>query len=765
MKRRQTKSDTAKSRSLAIFEYILLGICLSVIALRATLTESPTIQSLVATGNFNEAVYSSCLAAVLLFCFVLWFVWNFLEGRLSYRRSGVEIGLCVFLVGSLIAGLVAPDKRLAISSVATLVGPILMALLLVQLLDSASKVKLVLAVVAALGLVNAQRSAEQFLSSNRETIAEYEKNRETQLMLHGIEPNSFQQFMFEHRIYSGGVTGFFLTRNSLASFLLLACFAVAALLVDQVRKRSGESKPIPILSCSVVAAVLLLNFAATNSKGAFIGLFFAVVMLIVWIRFGKWVKSHRRGFFLACLLLAAIAAVVVGSYGLRHGRLPGGNSMLVRWQYWRASAAMYADHPLTGVGPGAFADYYTHYKPAAALEAVTDPHNFPLSILTQYGPLGLVGFLAMILGALWKGLSVESDEGSEYIGIFRAPAIVFAFAISAVMLIIRPLTLTLPEGMTTEEKQAGIVILYLMPVFIFLIGLLLAGLGQRSVKKGGRASLTGGFLFAAVIGFLIHNLMDFAIFEPGVLTVFWALMACLVATACNRNPERSNITVRISPVVRVLSIGAGVVAIAVYLHYALIPVVRSTALIQKANTAVSVGRFDLADDLLDSASSADELSPVAAALDGRMHVYSFELDQKRNPELLLAAEEAFILAISRNAAEFKNYERLANVYVMLSETDLPSEGASWLQKAFDSAWGAVERYPGCARLRVKLARIAEQQGEIEIAIEQYEKAVEIEDSYRMQFRTIYPERVDVVSRVGEDKYHFAKDRLEALRGE
>lgn len=765
MKRRQTKADTPKSRSLAVFEYILLGICLSIIALRATLTESPAIRSLVAAGDPFDAVYSLCLSAVLTFCFVLWFVWNCLEGGFCYRRSGIEIGLGVFLVGSFIAGLVAPDKRLAISSAAVLAGPILMALLLVQLLDSASKVKLVLAVVAALGLVNAQRAAEQFLGSNRETIAEYEKDRETQLRTLGIEPNSFQQFMFEHRIYSGGVTGFFLTRNSLASFLLLASFAATVLLIDQIRNRSGESKLIPILACAVVVAVLFLNFAATNSKGAFIGLFFAAGVLVLCLRFGKWVKGHRRGLFIACLPVTILAAVAVGAYGLRHGRLPGGNSMLVRWQYWRASAAMYADHPLTGVGPGAFADYYTHYKPAAALEAVNDPHNFVLSILTQYGPLGLVGFLAMILAALWKGLSPESAKTAERERLVTRPAIVFAFAVSAVMLIVRPIILPLPDGVTHEEKQAGIVILYLVPVLVFLIGLLLTGFGQRLVKKTGRASLTGGILLAAVIGFLIHNLMDFAIFEPGVLTAFWALAACLVATACNRNPECSSAAVRLSPVARALSIGAGVVAIAGYLHYALIPVVRSTALIKKADTAVSVGRFDLAHSLLDSAYLADPLSPAAAALDGRLHVRRFESNYKQNPELLLPAKDSFIRAIGRNAVEFKSYERLADVYVMLSESDLPSEGATWLQKAFESASGAVERYPGCERLRVQLARIAEQQGKIEIAIEQYEKAVEIEDSYRMQFRTIYPERTDVVSRLGQDKYLFAKDRLKALRGE
>ncbi|MHC4741332.1 MAG: O-antigen ligase family protein [Planctomycetota bacterium] len=765
MKKKPIKSDGGKSRPLVLFEYILLGICISIIALRSTFAESPTIQPLAAASSFNEAVYSLFLSGVLIFCFVVWLVWRVVEGRFTYRRSGIEIGLGVFLAGSFIAGLVAPDKRLAISSVATLVGPILMALLLVQILDSGAKIKFVLAVVAALGIVNAQWSADQFLRSNQATIEEYEKDPEAQVRIHGIEPNSFQQFMLEHRIYSEGVAGYFLTRNSAGAFLLLASFAGIALLVDQFRNRGGERRPTHVFACGVAVGVLLLNLAVTKSKGAFIGLFFAGAVLIICLRFGDWVKGHRGSVFAACLPAAVIAFVVVGWYGVSHGRLPGGSSMLVRWQYWHASARMYAEHWLTGVGPGAFGDYYMRYKPAAALESVSDPHNFVLSFLTQYGPLGLLGFSLMILGAFWRGLGGESGERAESADTFVKPAVLLALGASIVMLVVRPIMLPLSPEATPEEKQAGIVLLYVMPALIFLIGLLIMGFGQRGSRQGGAHSLTGAFLIAGLTGFLIHNLIDFAIFEPGVLMTFWALTACLVASSCNRNLTRSSKKVRLSPVFRVLSVGAGVAAMALYLQFALMPVVRSTALIKKANAALSVDRFDLVHGILDSASSADALSPVAATLDARLHIQTFQLGQKQNPELLLVAEESLLLAISRNSVEYKNYERLTDAYVMLSESDLPSKGESWLKKALESASAAVERYPGCARLRVALARIAEQEGNIELAIEQYEKTIEIEDAYQRQFRMIYPEREDVVSRVGEDKYFFAKDRLKALRGE
>jgi hypothetical protein len=73
-----------------------------------------------------------------------------------------------------------------------------------------------------------------------------------------------------------------------------------------------------------------------------------------------------------------------------------------------------------------------------------------------------------------------------------------------------------------------------------------------------------------------------------------------------------------------------------------------------------------------------------------------------------------------------------------------------------------ELYPGCARLRIELAKVSELLGKVGTAISQYEKAIEIEDEYRAQFRKMYPEKEEVVSRVGDKKYQFAKKRLELL---
>ncbi len=56
-------------------------------------------------------------------------------------------------------------------------------------------------------------------------------------------------------------------------------------------------------------------------------------------------------------------------------------------------------------------------------------------------------------------------------------------------------------------------------------------------------------------------------------------------------------------------------------------------------------------------------------------------------------------------------------------------------------------------------------GKTDVAIKQYEEAIDIEDKYRAQFREMYPERKEIVSRLGEEKYQFAKQRLKFLTGQ
>ncbi|MHC4579831.1 MAG: O-antigen ligase family protein, partial [Planctomycetota bacterium] len=751
-------------------EYALLGLCLCVIALRVTYTEGPPMKSTTLAVNLGDSVYSLSVSAVLIFSFVLWITWSFCSKGLSYRITGMEIGLGILCAAAVVSVFVAVDKRLAVTDIAVFLAPPLMAVLLVQILDSKQKVKLVLVVIAALGAVTAYQCAEQFFVSNQLTIEQYEQAPETMLEPLGIEPGTFQQFLFEHRLYSRGVRGFFTTRNSAGSFALLALFAAMALFGGRFKNRKSDpSGWLYLFACGAIAAVILLSLVLTKSKGALIGLFFAVAVLVAVLSFSNRLKAHRRAILIASALLCIAGIWSVALYGLKNGRLPGGSSMLVRWQYWHASAKMYADHPLAGVGGGNFGHFYSQYKPAAAPESVADPHNFPLSILTQYGSLGLVGFLLMISVPLWSMTSADPPGASPKTGpsqpTFQRLATPLLIVASAALLLIRPMLMdAAPGGETFDVLVYVIVTVYVAPIAVFFIAFaLLAGplRKQQQAKNEILGTNTAVILACAVLAVSLHNLIDFAIFEPAVSTAFWATIACLVATNFQTNP-RPRIFLNPSPFSKALAVAAALAIVAAYLSYALVPVAKATARTLRANQAISMGPFDYAHQLLEEAARDDPLSAAALAFNGRLYLQRVGASGEDDQNLLLRAAACLQGAIERNGSAFKNFERLTEVYVLLAETATGKKKADWLGKALDTASEAVELYPGCGRLHFKLARIAEQVGKTDVALEHYSKAIEIEDAYRDQFRRMYPEREKVVSRLSEESYDGAQQRVEEL---
>ena len=753
-------SNFSKSKGLVFLEYILFALCLCVIAIRTTFTEGPPTPSASMQANLWDNVYSLSVSAVLLLAFACWLICGFCSKRFLYRPTGMEIGLCLFCISAVIAGFAASNKRLAITNFVTLLAPVIMAVLLVQLLDSHSKIKLLLCVIAALAVVCSYQSAEQFLSGNQMTIDQYEKAPQTILEPLGIEPNTLQHFLFEHRLYSRGVRGFFTTRNSAGSFLLMASFAAGALFIDKFKNRkSGTFKPIYLYACGAVILIILFALALTRSKGAILGLFFASALFFTFLVVGNRLKSYNKIILIACLLLFIASGCVVAWYGLTHEQLPGGNSMLVRWQYWNASAKMYADHPLTGVGPGNFTNFYPHYKPAEAIESVADPHNFPLSILTQYGPLGLIGFLAMIFIPLWK-VSFDSANSTSHSYQYQPAsgtlAIAYLIVITAALLLIRPMIMQTEIGNTFDVMLYLILTLYIAPAAVFIIGfwLLILPLHKKQHTKNEIPFANiAALLFCVILGVVLHNQIDYAIFEPPVLTTFWAMMACLIAIHSQQN-TRTPFVLKPTPIVRILMITIPLAAIWAYFNYALVPAAKSTAKIQKAQNAISTDdNFQQGCTLLIAAAEDDRLDSAASNLNGRFYLQHYLETGERQPAFLEEAEQCFLEAIARDPVNFKNYEKLSDVYDLLGR----------YQNAYDWGLKAAERYPGTERIQYQLAQIAEKLNKTDEAIEHYKKAIEIEDNFRRQFKIMYPDR-KTVSRLGEDKYKNALKRVEFLAG-
>lgn len=750
--------ENPKPAFLRRLKSLLFAVCLCVIALRCTYLES-TIDSVVnANAPLGNTAFSLLISSVLIFTAGLWAVITLFRKVPQYHRSGIGFGAAVFSVASVLAILFSTNKSASIISAATIIAPMVMAILLIQIIDSPAKIRILLWVIIALAAVATYQCLDQRNSSNRAMIDSYLRNPQQHLEAVGITPDTLQHFQYEHRLYSKDVRGFLTTGNSAGSVFLLAFFASIALMLDKAARISDKSAPPQLLCYCLMTAVIAVGLLTTKSKGAISAGVIGICMLGVYLAVGKFLRKYRTAILIICILAAVVGSAVIINYGITNGRLGGGNSMLVRWQYWISSFEMFKEHPLVGAGPAGFAGYYTHYKIPAAPETVTDPHNFVLSLLCRFGPLGLLGFLAAILLPLGKTIySAGPADGAvqkPQTGISSALIILVAASISITLLVIRPVIMADNLGRDAVEVMSVVLILYAIPVAIFLLAgwLLWASEKSSPLVSMPLCGISAAALFCGITAVLIHNLIDFAIFEPAVLTTLWAVVAAMILISQRHCGNR---LLTIGKIRRIVAIAGILIAVGMFFHLSFVPVIKSTAKIQLSYRSPPRAHIYLAE-----AAAINKYDPRPLSLNGRLSLQRYQDGPNKTDALLLQAADYFGGAIERNSADYKNYEKLCEVYKLLAEAE-GSESSPWLQKAFAAIEEAVFRYPGNSRLRVELSEIAELLGKKETAIENYRQAIKIEDDYAEQFKIMYPDQ-GVFSRLGREKYALAKERLAAL---
>jgi O-antigen ligase len=189
-------------------------------------------------------------------------------------------------------------------------------------------------------------------------------------------------------------TGFYLNAN-FAAQMIVPALAVALGLALQAERRWR-------VAALAAAAVLLLGLVVSYSRGGFLGL--AGALVVVW-----WLGIRRKlPFALGGVAAAALALLAIPRMldRLRHELDPHdpNNTVLSRLPIWRAAVRMIHDHPLTGVGLNSFAQQLRSYAPDVQ-ESHTHPHNVLLNFWVVLGVLGLAAYLWAIV---WIGRAIAA---------------------------------------------------------------------------------------------------------------------------------------------------------------------------------------------------------------------------------------------------------------------------------------------------------------------------------------------------------------------
>ena len=400
-----------------------------------------------------------------------------------------------------------------------------------QLVRSWRHLRLVAGACAGLLLIYGAQAFTYKFVELPELKRDWNENRDRHLSERGLEPGSYAALVFEGKILRGELIGFGASSNTFAAVTVLLMVVTAGAAVQRMADRDGAVwVVVPVLGLALGVCILLW----TDSKTAFVTPFLAAAIFVALAAGRQWLARRAKAAYFAGVALVALGAAAVVGHGLYHGSLVI-DSMTFRWRYWVGASRTFAEHPLLGVGWDNFGLHYLAHRLPIAAEEVRDPHNFLVRFFTELGVVGGVLALAWVLRMAWeltRPRTAAPGVGDDAAHASRAvPALVTLAAGALVLSLLAGVDL----GFASGGGPAG-------PAYVFLrmlervvgAGIVATGLAviatrvaatpQRVVLDDRPAPWVLYGLLAGLGVFLLHNFVDFAMFEVGPMFLF-ALLA------------------------------------------------------------------------------------------------------------------------------------------------------------------------------------------------------------------------------------------------
>jgi putative inorganic carbon (HCO3(-)) transporter len=179
--------------------------------------------------------------------------------------------------------------------------------------------------------------------------------------------------------------------NDFAFFLLPAVAMGLAVRTTVVRRW-----PWDLATLLIVVAVL-----GTLSRGALLGLV-AMAVLALAARMVRLRTAFGMGVVVgAVLLVVAVAVPGMVSTSIEQKGVVADQNVSERLELWSAAARMTLEHPVLGMGPGAFSLHHDEYTglPDDIGHNLDVAHNTWLEITSELGLVGLAAFLAILVTA------------------------------------------------------------------------------------------------------------------------------------------------------------------------------------------------------------------------------------------------------------------------------------------------------------------------------------------------------------------------------
>lgn len=366
-----------------------------------------------------------------------------------------------------------------------------------------------------------------------------------------VLPDEMASQLARERIGSEEIFGTFEIANSYACFLLLTIFAQLGLWMESRRRRpagAGAVQPMDLAHLALLT-LQLWAFWLSGSKGGYVALALGVWFLGI----QRFATTSQRKKILQGLTVAGLAilvgALVLGIAGAVNLNLIGG-SISVRLEYWRTAWKMLsesADHLFLGVGLGGFGELYCFYKTPLATE-VKETHNDWLQLWVELGVLGSLAWAALWYVVLRPraahATSTETPAVEEPAEQRRGRWFVLAGAACGFAILFVALDgFTSADlwaflgGEATSNAMRGAAATLVIPV-------LFAGVYFLHARNPHAHAPTGNELIwcarAAIGSVLVHQLVDFPMRVPAVMSTLALLAGMLAAERLRGEPAAPN---------------------------------------------------------------------------------------------------------------------------------------------------------------------------------------------------------------------------------
>jgi tetratricopeptide (TPR) repeat protein len=603
-----------------------------------------------------------------------------------------------------------------------------------QLVRTTAEIKAVLVVMIGLACGLSLLAVHQSLVTLPDARATYESIKDSTEALYEqtgqwMPPGSSVRRQFESRLDSSLATATFALSNSLAGFLVPWIVVLGGVLFslwqpspDPSLKGRGidwgrwATIAVGLLVIALFAWCLVLTGSRAAGIAALFGLLLAsipVVRTVVWPR--KWL---RASLFVVAVVAIIGGAIVANSSPGRAALAAAWRSVVVRIEYWQATAAMIADAPWFGCGPGQFQDIYTAFKLPEAVEEVQDPHNWLLEVWSTAGTpaaVALLIFLGFVVVRVMRGSCALTEPIDSALdgGTARAASLIGGLIGLALGVVLASWT-----GFTTPGTQVLLLVAGMVGIWWVLGAWYRAGPLPPRLPLVAAVALFLNLSAAGGIGF------------PGVAESLWLLLAVQLnlwepaeLSARARSPDvkssRSPRQARRAGWAACLALLA-ILAAALWTEY--LPVMGCRWRLNLADLAMARGRADESRAAFEEALEADPWSAVAAQ---RLAVQRF-VDYQTLPTdtQLKGFTEAETLALQlaphRSNAWAESAEYREAIYRTTNDVeDLRAAESRWRQ--------AIELYPTEARLHARLATLLAQADRSEEAYAAASEALRLDE--------------------------------------